>query len=47
MTPASIHASRRRRTGRVSDAPVGAAEDQHLDELVEDDPVGNPLAVTA
>jgi len=31
----------------VGDAPVAAAEHQDLDELVEDDPVGDALAVAA
>jgi hypothetical protein len=31
----------------VGDAAVAAAEDQHLDELVEHDPVGDARAVAA
>jgi hypothetical protein len=31
----------------VGDAPVAATEHQNLDELAEDDPVGDPRAVTA
>jgi hypothetical protein len=31
----------------VGDAAVAAAEHQDLDELVEDDPVGDALAVAA
>jgi hypothetical protein len=31
----------------VSDPAVAAAEDQNLDELVEDDPIGDAAAVTA
>jgi hypothetical protein len=35
------------RTAGVSDAPVGAAEYGHLEELVEDEAVGDPEAVAA
>jgi hypothetical protein len=35
------------RTAGVSDAPVGAAEYGHLEELVEDEAVGDPGAVAA
>jgi hypothetical protein len=47
-----IHSSRRRRSvgggaGVISDAAVAAAEHQHLDELIEDDPVGDERAVAA
>jgi hypothetical protein len=31
----------------IGDAAVAAAEHQHLDELVEDDPVGDAGAVAA
>jgi hypothetical protein len=31
----------------IGDAAVAAAEHQHLDELVEDDPVGDAPAVAA
>jgi hypothetical protein len=40
-------AQRGRRTALVGDAPVATAEDQDLDELVEDDPVGDAAAVAA
>jgi hypothetical protein len=36
-----------RRAGLVGDAAVAAAEHQDLDELVEDDPVGDAGAVAA
>jgi hypothetical protein len=36
-----------RRAGLVRDAAVAAPEDQDLDELVEDDPVGDARAVAA
>ena len=36
-----------RRAGVVSDALVGTAEDEDLDQFVEDDPVGDTWAVTA
>jgi hypothetical protein len=40
-------AQRGRRAGVVGDAAVAAAEHQNLDELVEDDPVGDARAVAA
>jgi hypothetical protein len=40
-------AKRGRRADGVGDAPVAAAEDQQLDELVEHDAVGDALAVAA
>jgi hypothetical protein len=40
-------AQRGRRAGLVGDAAVAAAEDQDLNELVEDDPVGDAAAVAA
>jgi hypothetical protein len=36
-----------RRAGGVGDRVVGAAEPQHLNQLVEHDPVADPAAVTA
>jgi len=36
-----------RRAGGVGDPPIAAAEDQHLDELVEHDPVRDAGAVAA
>jgi hypothetical protein len=36
-----------RRAGAVGDALVGAAEPQHLQQLVEHDPIRDPAAVTA
>jgi hypothetical protein len=36
-----------RRAAAVGDAPVATAEHQHLDELVEDDPIGDARAVAA
>jgi hypothetical protein len=36
-----------RRAAGVGDPPVAAAEHQHLDQLVEDDPVGDARAVAA
>ena len=36
-----------RRAGGVGDRLVGAAEPQHLDQLVEHDPIRDPAAVTA
>jgi hypothetical protein len=35
-----------RRAGVVGDAAIATAQDQDLDELVEDDPVGDAAAVT-
>jgi hypothetical protein len=51
-TPALIHSSRRpadrgRRAGGVGDALVGAAEPQHLQGLVEHDPIIDATAVAA
>jgi hypothetical protein len=40
-------AQRGRRAGGVRDPAVAAAEHQDLDELVEDDPVGDAAAVAA
>jgi hypothetical protein len=40
-------AQRGRRAGGVGDAPIAAAEHQDLDELVEDDAVGDAGAVAA
>jgi hypothetical protein len=40
-------ADRARRAGRVGDRLVGAAEPQHLDELVEHDPVADASPVAA
>jgi hypothetical protein len=40
-------AQRGRRAGGVGDAPIAAAEHQYLDELVEDDAVGDAGAVAA
>ncbi len=39
-------ADRGRRAGRVRDPRVARAQDQHLDQLVEHDPVGDPWTVT-
>ena len=39
-------ADRARRAGRVGDRLVGAAEPQHLNELVEHDPIRNPPPMT-
>ena len=35
-----------RRAGGVGNAPIGTAEDQHLDEFVEDDAIRNATAMT-
>jgi hypothetical protein len=40
-------AQRGRRAGVIGDAALAAAERQNLDELVEDDPVGDARAVAA
>jgi hypothetical protein len=45
LVPAA--AQRGGRAGGVFDAAVAAAEDQDLEELVEDDPVGDARAVAA
>lgn len=45
--PLNPAAQRGRRAGLVSDAVIGAAEDQHLDQLVEDDPVRDARAMAA
>ncbi len=50
IIPAAIHfvppsPERARGAGLIGSPPVGAAEDEHLDQLVEDHPIRNPGAV--
>lgn len=45
--PTVIGAGFPRRAGGVGDAVVGTAEDQHLDQFVEDDAVGDAESIPA
>ena len=45
--PAVIGAGFPRWAGGVGDAVVGTAEDQHLDQFVQDDAVGDPETIPA